>query len=64
MNIHVGDVSHIIQLAIAPVFLLSGIGPHHSRVFCAGDAFIDRQLFLPAARDIHRDQVTLDELCF
>lgn len=28
MNIHVGDVSHIIQLAIAPVFLLSGIGPH------------------------------------
>lgn len=28
MNIQVGDVSHIIQLAIAPVFLLSGIGPH------------------------------------
>jgi Protein of unknown function (DUF2721) len=27
MNIQLGDVSHIIQLAIAPVFLLSGIGP-------------------------------------
>lgn len=27
MNIQLGDISHIIQLAIAPVFLLSGIGP-------------------------------------
>lgn len=27
MNIQLGDVSHIIQLAIAPVFLLSGISP-------------------------------------
>lgn len=27
MNLQLGDISHIIQLAIAPVFLLSGIGP-------------------------------------
>ena len=27
MNIQLSDVSHIIQLSIAPVFLLSGIGP-------------------------------------
>lgn len=27
MNIQLGDISHIIQLSIAPVFLLSGIGP-------------------------------------
>ena len=27
MNIQLGDISHTIQLAIAPVFLLSGIGP-------------------------------------
>ena len=27
MNLQLGDVSHIIQLAIAPVFLLSGISP-------------------------------------
>ena len=26
MNIHLGDIGHIIQLAIAPVFLLSGVG--------------------------------------
>ncbi len=26
MNIQLGDISHIIELAIAPVFLLSGIG--------------------------------------
>lgn len=26
MNIQLGDVSHIIQLAIAPVFLLTGVG--------------------------------------
>lgn len=26
MNIHLGDVGHIIQLAIAPVFLLTGVG--------------------------------------
>ncbi len=25
MNIHVGDIGHIIQLAIAPVFLLTGV---------------------------------------
>ena len=27
MNLQLSDVSHIIQLSIAPVFLLSGIGP-------------------------------------
>jgi type IV secretory pathway VirB6-like protein len=26
MNIQIGDIGHIIQLAIAPVFLLTGIG--------------------------------------
>lgn len=26
MEIHLGDISHIIQLAIAPVFLLTGVG--------------------------------------
>ena len=26
MNIHLGDINHIIQLAIAPVFLLTGVG--------------------------------------
>jgi hypothetical protein len=26
MNIQLGDISHIIQLAIAPVFLLTGVG--------------------------------------
>lgn len=26
MDIHLGDISHIIQLSIAPVFLLTGVG--------------------------------------
>ncbi|MBI3229427.1 MAG: DUF2721 domain-containing protein, partial [Burkholderiales bacterium] len=26
MNLPLGDISHIIQLAIAPVFLLTGVG--------------------------------------
>jgi hypothetical protein len=26
MNIQIGDIGHVIQLAIAPVFLLTGVG--------------------------------------
>ncbi|MDE2427577.1 MAG: DUF2721 domain-containing protein [Burkholderiales bacterium] len=42
MNLQLGDVSHIIQLAIAPVFLLTGVGTKLSVLTSRLARIIDR----------------------
>lgn len=46
MNIQLGDISHIIQLAIAPVFLLTGVGTKLSVLTSRLARIIDRSRVL------------------
>ncbi|MDP9109491.1 MAG: DUF2721 domain-containing protein [Pseudomonadota bacterium] len=46
MNIELGDVGHIIQLAIAPVFLLTGVGTNLSVLTSRLARIIDRSRVL------------------
>lgn len=58
INIQLGDVSHIIQLAIAPVFLLTGVGTNLMVLTNRLARIIDRSRVLedrfPAASDADR----------
>ncbi|MEB0137799.1 MULTISPECIES: DUF2721 domain-containing protein [unclassified Undibacterium] len=67
MNLQLGDVSHIIQLAIAPVFLLTGVGTKLSVLTSRLARIIDRarvveELLLKDARNRDELEEELDEL--
>lgn len=62
MNIDLGDVSHIIQLAIAPVFLLTGVGTNLAVLTSRLGRIIDRSRVLEDALRIDHNQDHLVEL--
>ena len=53
MDIQLGDVSHIIQLAIAPVFLLTGVGTKLTVLTNRLGRIIDRSRVLEDRMPIH-----------
>lgn len=64
MEIQLGDVGHIIQLAIAPVFLLTGVGTNLSVLTNRLGRIIDRSRVLEDRmhRDGMIDQIDRDEI--
>lgn len=66
MNLQLGDISHIIQLAIAPVFLLTGVGTKLSVLTSRLARIIDRSRVLEErlknASDVEGSE-TRAELC-
>ncbi len=62
MNIQIGDVGHIIQLAIAPVFLLSGVCTNLVVLTNRLARIIDRSRVLEDRLDIGYSDVYLNEL--
>ncbi|MEG0884366.1 MAG: DUF2721 domain-containing protein, partial [Janthinobacterium sp.] len=62
MNIQIGDIGHIIQLAIAPVFLLTGIGTMLVVLTNRLGRIIDRTRVLEDRLDIGYNDFYMDEL--
>ncbi len=62
MNIQIGDIGHIIQLAIAPVFLLTGVGTNLMVPTNRLARIIDRSRVLEDRLDIGYGDPYLDEL--
>ena len=62
MNIQVSDIGHIIQLAIAPVFLLTGVATKLSVLINRLARIIDRSRVLEDRLDIGYSDVYLNEL--
>ena len=62
MNIQIGDVGHIIQLAIAPVFLLGGVCTNLIVLTNRLARIIDRSRVLEDRLDIGYSDVYLNEL--
>ncbi len=62
MNIQIGDIGHIIQLAIAPVFLLTGVCTKLMVLTNRLARIIDRSRVLEDRLDIGYSDVYLNEL--
>jgi hypothetical protein len=62
MNIQLGDIGHIIQLAIAPVFLLSGVCTNLQVLINRLARIIDRSRVLEDRLDIAYNDSYLNEL--
>lgn len=62
MNIQIGDIGHIIQLSIAPVFLLSGVGTILIVLTNRLGRIIDRTRVLEDRLDIGYNDFYMDEL--
>ncbi|MET0268665.1 MAG: DUF2721 domain-containing protein [Duganella sp.] len=62
MNIQIGDIGHIIQLAIAPVFLLSGVCTNLIVLTNRLARIIDRSRVLEDRLDVGYSTVYLNEL--
>jgi hypothetical protein len=62
MNIQIGDVGHIIQLAIAPVFLLTGVCTNLTVLTNRLARIIDRSRVLEDRLDIGYSDTYLNEL--
>ena len=64
MNVQIDDVSKIIQLSIAPVFLLTGVGTQLVVLTNRLARIIDRSRILEAklTADMHPHSIELDEL--
>jgi hypothetical protein len=62
MNIQIGDIGHIIQLAIAPVFLLTGVCTNLMVLTNRLARIIDRSRVLEDRLDIGYSDVYLNEL--
>lgn len=62
MNIQIGDVGHIIQLAIAPVFLLTGVCTNLTVLTNRLARIIDRSRVLEDRLDIGYSDAYLNEL--
>lgn len=62
MNFQLGDIAHIIQLAIAPVFLLTGVGTTLGVLTNRLARVIDRTRVLEARLAASPDQEDLDEM--
>jgi hypothetical protein len=62
MNIQINDIGHMIQLAIAPVFLLTGVGTKLAVLTNRLARIIDRSRTLEDRLDTNHSQRDLDEL--
>jgi len=62
MNIQIGDVGHIIQLAIAPVFLLSGVATTLTVLINRLARIIDRSRVLEERLDVAYNDAYIGEL--
>ncbi|MBY0240851.1 MAG: DUF2721 domain-containing protein [Burkholderiaceae bacterium] len=62
MNIQVGDIGHIIQLAIAPVFLLAGVCTKLMVLTNRLARIIDRSRVLEDRLDVGYNETSLNEL--
>ena len=62
MNIQVGDIGHIIQLAIAPVFLLTGVCTKLMVLTNRLARIIDRSRVLEDRLDVGYNENSLNEL--
>jgi len=62
MNIQLGDIAHIIQLAIAPVFLLSGVCTNLMVLINRLARIIDRSRVLEERLDVAYNDTYLNEL--
>jgi hypothetical protein len=62
MNIQIADIGHVIQLAIAPVFLLAGVGTKLTVLTNRLARIIDRTRVLEDRLDIGHHDAYLDEL--
>ncbi len=62
MNIQITDIGHVIQLAIAPVFLLTGVGTNLMVLTNRLARIIDRSRVLEDRLDVGYDSSYLDEL--
>lgn len=60
MEIHIGDIGHIIQLAIAPVFLLTGVGTNLAVLTNRLGRIIDRSRTVDQ-QVLHGNQAERDE---
>jgi hypothetical protein len=62
MNIQISDIGHVIQLAIAPVFLLTGVGTMLMVLTNRLARVIDRTRILEDRLDIGPNDMHMDEL--
>ena len=62
MNIQISDIGHVIQLAIAPVFLLTGVGTMLMVLTNRLARIIDRTRTLEDRLDLIPDERNMDEL--
>jgi hypothetical protein len=62
MNIQISDIGHVIQLAIAPVFLLTGVGTMLMVLTNRLARIIDRTRILEDRLDIGPNDMHMDEL--
>jgi hypothetical protein len=62
MNIQISDIGHVIQLAIAPVFLLTGVGTMLSVLTNRLARIIDRTRTLEDRLDVGPNATHMDEL--
>jgi hypothetical protein len=62
MNIQISDIGHVIQLAIAPVFLLTGVGTMLSVLTNRLARIIDRSRTLEDRLDLEPNDGHMDEL--
>jgi hypothetical protein len=62
MNIQISDIGHVIQLAIAPVFLLTGVGTVLSVLITRLARIIDRSRVLEDRLEIGLTESYLEEL--
>ena len=62
MNIQISDIGHVIQLAIAPVFLLTGVGTMLMVLTNRLARIIDRTRMLEDRLDVSHAEHHLDEL--
>ncbi|NRR33157.1 DUF2721 domain-containing protein [Oxalobacteraceae bacterium] len=62
MNIQIGDIGHIIQLAIAPVFLLTGVCTNLMVLTNRLARIIDRSRVLEERLDVGYSDIYLNEL--
>jgi hypothetical protein len=62
MNIQISDIGHMIQLAIAPVFLLTGVGTNLMVLTNRLARIIDRSRALEDRLDIGHNDRYMDEL--
>ncbi|MBC7683694.1 MAG: DUF2721 domain-containing protein [Bdellovibrionales bacterium] len=62
MNIQISDIGHVIQLAIAPVFLLTGVGTMLMVLTNRLARIIDRTRMLEDRLDVAHVEYDMDEL--